>query len=67
MTWSTAINQFLSKSLFIRDGTKGIGIACAKHIVKDGARMFNASPNAELLSSVAEDLLADGTAPRYRF
>ena len=61
------MNQFHSKSLFIRTGTKGIGIACAKHIVKDGARMFKASSNAELLSAVAEGLLTDGTAPRYRF
>ena len=61
------MNQFYSKSLFIRAGTNGIGIACAKHIVKDGARMFNASSNPELLNAVAEDLLADGTAPRYRF
>ena len=61
------MNQFHSKSLFIKAGMEGIGIACAKHIVKDGARMFNASSNAELLSAVAEDLLADGTAPRYRF
>ena len=61
------MNQFHSKSLFIRVGTKGIGIAFAKHIVKDGARMFNASSNAELLSAVAKDLLADGAAPRYRF
>jgi NADP-dependent 3-hydroxy acid dehydrogenase YdfG len=61
------MNQFHSKSLFIRAGTKGIGIGCAKHIVKDGAQMFNASSNAELLSAVADDLVADGTAPRYRF
>ena len=61
------MNQFHSKSHFISAGSKDIGIACAKHIVKDGARMFNASSNAELLSAVAEDLLTDGTAPRYRF
>ena len=34
---------------------------------KDGTRMFNASSKAELLSSATEGLLADGTAPRYRF
>jgi len=38
-----------------------------KALVKNGARMFNASLKAELLSAAAEDLLADGTAPRYRF
>ena len=34
---------------------------------KDGTRMFNASSKAELLSAAVEGLLADGTAPRYRF
>ncbi len=61
------MNKFYSKTLLIRTGTNGIGITCAKHIVKDGAQMFNASSNAELLSAVADDLVADGTAPRYRF
>jgi hypothetical protein len=61
------MNKFYSKTLLIRTGTNGIGITCAKHIVKDGARRFNASLNTELLGAVAEDLLAVGTAPRYRF
>ena len=61
------MNHCYSKTLFIRAGTNDIGITCAKHIVKDGARRFNASLNTELLSAVAEDLLADWTAPRYRF
>ena len=34
---------------------------------KDGTRMFNASSKVELLSTAAEGLLADGTAPHYRF
>ena len=50
-----------NKIAFISGGSKGIGLACARRLASEGARVFLAASNEARLSAAAEALRADGT------
>ena len=45
------------KSVFVSGGSKGIGLACAKQLAKEGARVFLAASNEERLTAAADAIL----------
>ena len=56
------MKRFEGKSVFVSGGSKGIGLACAKLLANEGARVFLAASNNERLSAAADVVDADGTA-----
>ncbi len=50
------------KLVFISGGSKGIGLACAKRLAADGARVFLAASNEERLRAAAEAVRGQGAA-----
>ncbi len=56
------MNRFEGKTTFVSGGSKGIGLACAKRMAKEGAHLFLAASNAERLTSAVEGLVANGAA-----
>ena len=54
------MSQFDGKSVFISGGSKGIGLACAKRLGREGARIFLASSSEPNLKAAAEAVRAAG-------
>ena len=52
--------QLKGKVVLITGGSKGIGLACARAFVAEGARVALAARNAEVLHAAAVDLRASG-------
>lgn len=50
------------KSVFVSGGSKGIGLACAKRLAAERARVFLAASNEGRLSAAAEAVRSDGAA-----
>ena len=50
------------KTVFVSGGSKGIGLACAKQLAKEGARVFLAASNEERLSAAADAVRAEGAS-----
>lgn len=56
------MSRFEGKTVFISGGSKGIGLACAKRLAGNGAKLFLAASHAGRLSEAAGDLNANGAA-----
>ena len=56
------MNRFKGKVTIVSGGSKGIGLACAKQMAVEGARLFLVASNPERLASAAESLNATGPA-----
>ncbi len=56
------MNRFDGMTVFVSGGSKGIGLACAKRMASEGARIFLAASSNERLRSAAENIRTGGSS-----